>query len=91
MDILAQMAEKIIKEQEVIIGPVAFEQARKVSGLEVSDSGSVKISGSAKDVLKHLVEQYEGLFGRTSVEVCREAVKSIISKAPKDQVPQILL
>ena len=91
MDILAQMAEKIIKEQEVIIGPVAFEQARKVDGLEVADSGSVKISGSAKDVLKHLVEQYEKLFGRTSIEVCREAVKSIISQAPKDQVPQILL
>ena len=91
MDILAQMAEKIIKEQEVIIGPVAFEQARRVDGLEVADSGSVKISGSAKEVLKHLVEQYEKLFGSRSMEVCKEAVRSIISKAPKDQVPQILL
>lgn len=91
MDVLTQMAEKIIKEQEVIIGPVAFEQAKKVDGLEVSDGGKVKINGTAKDVLKHLVEQYEKLFGRTSIEVCKEAVKGIVSQAPKDQVPQILL
>lgn len=91
MDIFAQLAEKIIKEQEVIIGPVAYERARKVDGLEVTNSGDVKISGNAKEVLKHLVEQYEQLFGRTSVEVCKEAVRGIISKAPKDQLPQILL
>lgn len=91
MDIFAQLAEKIIKEQESIIGPVAYEQARKVEGLEVTDSGKVTIHGKAKEVLTQLVKQYEKLFGRTSVEVCREAVKSIISKAPKDEVPQVLL
>jgi hypothetical protein len=91
MDIFAQLAEKIIKEQEAIIGPVAYEQAKKVEGLEVTDSGKVTINGKAKEVLTQLVKQYEKLFGRTSVEVCREAVKSIISKAPKDEVPQILL
>jgi hypothetical protein len=91
MDIFAQLAEKIIKEQEAIIGPVAYEQAKKVEGLEITDSGKVTINGKAKEVLTQLVKQYEKLFGRTSVEVCREAVKSIISKAPKDEVPQILL
>lgn len=90
MDIFAQLAEKIIKEQEVIIGPVAFEQARKVDGLEVTNAGSVKISGNAKDVLKHLVEQYEGLFGRTSIEVCKEAVRSLKSKLSADDLPTIL-
>jgi histone H3/H4 len=90
MDIFAQIAEKIIKEQEVIIGPVAFEQAKKVSGMEVSDAGNVKISGNAKEVLTHLVEQYEKLFGRTSVEVCREAVRSIKSQLSKDDLPVIL-
>ena len=35
MDILSQIAEKIIKEQENIIGPVALEQAQKVPGLSV--------------------------------------------------------
>lgn len=90
MDIFAQIAEKIIKEQEVIIGPVAFEQARKVDGLEVSDAGKVKISGNVKDVLKHLVEQYEKLFGRTSIEVCKEAIHSLRSKLSKDDLPAIL-
>lgn len=91
MDILAQLAEKIIKEQEAIIGPVAYEQAKKVEGLEITGSGKVTITGKPKEVLAQLVKQYEKLFGRTSVEVCREAVKSIIAHAPKDQVPQILL
>lgn len=31
----AQMVEKIIREQEGIIGPIALEQARKVSGLTI--------------------------------------------------------
>jgi len=90
MDIFTQLAEKIIKEQELIIGPVAYEQARKVEGLEVANSGSVKITGNAKDVLKRLVEQYEKLFGRTSIEVCKEAVRSVKSQFSKDDLPAIL-
>ena len=35
MDVFGQIVEKIIKEQESIIGPVALEQARKVEGLNV--------------------------------------------------------
>jgi len=90
MDIFAQLAEKIIKEQEFIIGPVAYEQAKKVEGLEIANSGSVKITGNAKDVLKRLVEQYEKLFGRTSIEVCKEAVRSTKSQFSKDDLPAIL-
>jgi len=33
MDIWTQMAERIIREQEIIIGPIAIEQAKKVMGL----------------------------------------------------------
>ena len=33
MDIFAQIARKIIEEQENIIGPVVLEQAKKVQGL----------------------------------------------------------
>ena len=35
MDPLAQVAERIIIEQEKIVGPIALEQARKVQGLFV--------------------------------------------------------
>jgi len=92
MDIFGQIADRIIKEQEAIIGPVALEQAYKVPGLKVDEkTHGVTIEGDKKMALEALVKQYEGLFGRTSVEVCREAVKSIIATAPRDQVPQVLL
>ena len=91
IDVFSQVAEKIIKEQENIIGPVALEQARKVEGLEVESDSNVKIVGNAKDVLGKLVGQYEKLFGRASVEVCREAVRGMISQEQKEQLPQILL
>lgn len=91
MDILAQMTEKIIKQQESIIGPLAVEQAKKVPGLTVDWSKhQVTITGNKKAVLEHLVEQYKYLFGQTSVEVCKDAVKDMIAKVPKDQLPSIL-
>lgn len=85
MDIYSQAAEKIIKEQEGIIGPVALEQARKVAGLKVD--GAIAIEGDKTEVLQHLVEQYEHLFGRASVEVCKEAVQGLI---PPEQLPALL-
>jgi hypothetical protein len=92
MDIFAQLVEKIIKEQENIIGPVAYEQATKVKGLKLDPkTHKVTLEGNKKEILDHLVKQYEALFGRSSVEVCRSAVRGIISKAPKDQVPSSLL
>ncbi len=92
MDIFAQIANKIISEQEVIIGPIAFEQAGKVDGLKLNEqSHEVSIDGDKKKILENLVMQYEKLFGRASIEVCREAVKGLISQAPKDQIPQLLL
>ncbi|HSA83688.1 MAG TPA: hypothetical protein VLF20_02265 [Patescibacteria group bacterium] len=90
MDIFSQLAEKIIKEQEVIIGPVALEQARKVSGLEVNDTGTIKINGNGKTVLTDLVKQYAKLFGQTSIEVCREAVREVKTKLSKEDLPAIL-
>jgi len=91
MDIFAQMAEKIIKEQETIIGPIALEQAKKVEGLEVESDSNVKIVGNSKNVLEKLVDQYAKLFGQASIEVCREAVRGMISQEQKDQIPQVLL
>ena len=91
MDVVNQIVEKIIQEQEAIIGPIAVEQARKVDGLEVVSDKDVKIVGNAKDVLENLVNQYANLFGRASIEVCREAVHGMVSQAQKDQIPQILL
>jgi hypothetical protein len=92
MDIYSELAQKIIKEQETILGPVAIEQAQKVEGLTVDKNvQNIIFNGDKKLILEKLVQQYQNLFGLTSVEVCREAVRGVISQAAKDQIPQVLL
>lgn len=91
MDIFAQMAEKIIKEQELIIGPIALEQAKKVQGLDVDwAKHEVKISGNESATLEKLVEQYQHLFGQTSVEVCKDAIRGLRKEVPQEKMPPLL-
>jgi len=91
MDIFARLAVNIIKEQESIIGPVALEQARKVPGLKLDfQKKEVAFDGNGKEILEKLVEQYKVIFGQASVEVCKDAVRNIISEVPKDQIPNSL-
>lgn len=88
MDIFAQIVEKIVREQEKIIGPIALEQARKVQGLTVDmQKNEVKFVGDQKQIIESLIEQYKHLFGQASVEVCRDAARSFITQMPKDQIP----
>ncbi len=91
MDIFGQLAKKIIEEQESIIGPVALEEAKKVSGLSVDlKNNTVQLTGNKTTILENLVEKYQELFGQTSVEACKEAVKGIIGEVPREQVPILL-
>ncbi|MBI2013578.1 MAG: hypothetical protein HYS87_02005 [Candidatus Colwellbacteria bacterium] len=92
MTIFEQIAGKIIKEQERIIGPLAWDEASKVPGLEVINkkTGEIIIHSDVKDVLDKLVAQYERLFGRASHEVCREAAHSMLTGIAPTEVPSSL-
>ncbi|MBI2009391.1 hypothetical protein HYS84_03190 [Candidatus Saccharibacteria bacterium] len=91
MDVYEQAAEKIIEEQANIIGPLALEQAQKVSGLQVDKSSHrVSFNGDKTTILDHLVGQYKDIFGQTSVEVCKEAARSFLAKLPSQEVPSLL-
>lgn len=90
MDPYVEAVSRIIKEQQLIIGPIALDQAKKVAGLEVGGADDVKITGNKKEVLSNLVDQYAKLFGRASVEVCKEAFSPISGKIPPVDVPDIL-
>lgn len=90
MDPYLQAIIKIIKEQQTIIGPVALAQAQKVSGLNIVSADDVKITGNKKEILGNLVNQYSKLFGKASVQVCKEAFSSFASKIPASDVPDIL-
>jgi hypothetical protein len=84
---------RIIKEQELIIGPVAWEEAKKVAGFHIADqaTGQVTFDGDPKEILNRLVAQYSRLFGQVSKEVCKEAVQDLLADLPKGDVPDSLL
>lgn len=89
MDPVAQAASKIIKEQQAIIGPVALDQAKKVAGLSINGE-DIKVIGNKKETLEHLVKQFEKLFGKASVQVCKEAFSAYAEKIAPSDIPDIL-
>ncbi|KKP43022.1 MAG: hypothetical protein A2639_01755 [Candidatus Staskawiczbacteria bacterium RIFCSPHIGHO2_01_FULL_34_27] len=88
-----QIVLRIIKEQEAVIGPLAWDEARKVQGIVVVDQkrGEINLqNGDTKEIIDKLVNQYERLFGRASREVCREAVQDLIAEMPPEEIPSSL-
>lgn len=88
-----QIVLRIIKEQESVIGPLAWDEARKVQGIEVVDAKKGEINlqnGDMRDIVNKLVAQYERIFGKASHEVCKEAVQDLIAEMPLDQIPTSL-
>ncbi len=86
-----EISIKIIREQELIMGPLAWYEAEKVSGLNIDQAHtSVSFTGDAKDIINRLVNQYERIFGKASREVCKQAVKDLITNIPKEELPESL-
>lgn len=85
------ITQSIINHQQMIIGPLALEQAKKVRGLTVNDDGSITFESKNFNVLiESLVNAYKKIFGLASVEACKDAIKeSQISLSPSD-LPEIL-
>lgn len=74
------LAVEIITEQEQIIGPLAWEQAKKVRGLKVETKNKITIGADPKATIDLLVKQYEQLFGKTSVSICHLATQRVVRK-----------
>ena len=89
MNIYEQLAAKIIKEQELLMGPMAWYEAGKVQGLSVLNSkeGSLTIEGDGNTVINALVDQFGTLFGRAGREVCRDAVGAMVANLKPTEVP----
>ncbi len=90
MDIYAQIINRIIREQESVIGPIALVQAQKVAGISAQSDENVKVAGNGKEILEHLVAQYQKFFGKASIEVCKEALDPIRDKLTSTEIPDIL-
>jgi hypothetical protein len=88
-----QIAIRIIKEQELVIGPLAWDEARKVQGLQIVNekTGEVNIqNGDPKNTIDKLVAQYERIFGQASHAVCHDAVADLIAQMSPEEVPSSL-
>lgn len=90
MDPFAIAAQQIIKAQQAVIGPIALDQARAVSGLKIKDINNIKIVGNRKVVLSDLVNKYENFFGQASVEVCKDAIREMNPPVPLEDLPDNL-
>lgn len=90
-DVFAQIAEKIIEQQESIIGPIAVQQAQQVKELKVDwPNHDVDISGNPQKAIDELVQQYKELFGQIAVETCKEAAARYLAQLSPEQQPSSL-
>lgn len=91
MTTLTAIALSIIREQELVIGPLAWGEAKKVKGISVNPDKTVTLeTGNEMQIIDNLVAQYERLFGRASHEVCRDAAASLIRDLSPAEVPSSL-
>lgn len=92
MNSFDQISQRIIREQELIIGPMAWDEARKVSGLSVVDQkqGKVSLVGDGKQIVDALVTRYVKLFGKASQEACKESVQDILAEMNAEEIPAML-
>jgi len=90
---LNKIVQSIIEHQSLVIGPLAIYQAKKVQGLTILDEESLTIeirTSNPEAILEDLVEKYKNLFGQTSVEVCKDAIKEANIIVPDTDLPKIL-
>lgn len=91
MTIFNQISKRIIKEQELIIGSLAWEEAKKVPGLKIDNSTEeILFEGNEKEIINKLVNQYSKLFGKASSEACKDAVQDLLAELPQEQIPETL-
>lgn len=93
MKAYSDMVKRIIEEQSFIIGPIAWQEAKKIDGLDVDPEAKVaeiRTGVEEKKVLDMLVEQYTKLFGEASLEVCKNAVGDILATMPVEKIPSQL-
>ncbi len=91
--VVQNLVTAIVERQQDIIGPIAFEQARKVSGLKIDMEGNIVVEVSQDKlgtILPDLVNAYRDLFGRASVMACKDAVKELQPSVPDSDLPEIL-
>jgi|GEM_PF-327927 len=82
----SQLAKRIIEEQERIVGPLAWQEARRVKGLNIDpETRAITFGQTPQTVIEHLLDHYETIFGRSAREACRGIVNQFIAQLPPEQ------
>jgi len=90
-EVYATICTQIIKEQSLIMGTLALEQASHVAGLSVDPvTHDCRITGAGAMIVEQLVNQYRDFFGKAAVEVCREAAARFMNRLPPGGIPTSL-
>lgn len=89
-DIYPRLVIAILKGQEEIIGPIAWQQASSVPGLQVVSQSDVTVSGADKaQIIENLVARFGDFFGQAAVEICKEAAHKVSGITIDDLPPSL--
>ena len=88
-DIYNKILSRIIQEQEIIVGSLAWEIAEKVEQLEISDKKNYQVSmtGDPQKIINDIVAKYQKVFGTFAIDVCKRAVEYILVDMPVEDIP----
>jgi len=89
--IFDQIAEKIIEQQEAVIGPIAVDQAKQIQELKINwPQHEVDVTGNPQEAIDDLVEKFKELFGQIAVQVSKEVAGPMLAQLPANQIPDSL-
>ena len=90
MEAYAQVAEAIIQKLHLVLQEMAFEHARKVSGIELDATGHVRSVAGGSSALESLVKEYQELLGPAAISFAHDAALPLIKQHPELALPQVL-
>ena len=75
-----KMLTDLIQKQMVVLGPnIALDKARKITGLKITDDGSVvSVEGDVQMILKGVANEYMTLSG----QIAQMTLNSLLEKYP---------
>lgn len=80
------VATAIVRGQMKLMGDVAISLARKVSMVEVADSGATTVSGDGDVAIDGIVREYSSLTGNLGVRMCFNFAKDELQRNPNVRV-----
>lgn len=87
-----KILSRILKEQETILGSLAWQLAEKISGLRIinKESFEVTIIGDPMAVIDNFVYRCERVFGSFARDASKQAVAFLLAEMPIDDIPSRL-